>query len=164
MPFWVTNIIQINKIASYLMEWSQNLQQKRVLLQSVKGALSVHDQLVYRHQHCVTRKLDLDQTSMAYKHTGRHKCDKNWLFSQASWLFTPISDTFSIICCCYVCFGLLMQISLADYSAYLHELQVSGTLWSSLMSLDLYLGVFWISWSHYSLLNSLPPLNVKKNQ
>ena len=39
-------------------------------------------------------------------------------FSQASWLFTPISSKFCIICCCYVCFGLLMQISLADYSAY----------------------------------------------
>ena len=28
----------------------------------------------------------------------------------------------------YFCFGLLMQISLADFSAYLHELQVSCTL------------------------------------
>ena len=62
-------------------EWIQNLQQKWVLLQSVKGEFSVHDQLFCRHQHrgslhSVTRKLDLDQTSMAHKHTKRHKCDK----------------------------------------------------------------------------------------
>ena len=46
---------------------------KGVLLQSVKGEFSVHDQLFCRHQHrgslqCVTRKLDLDQTSKAHKH------------------------------------------------------------------------------------------------
>ena len=45
----------------------------------------------------------------------------------------------------FVC--LLMQISQADYSAYLHELRVSCTLW---LSLDLLLDDFWIS-SHYSL-------------
>ena len=38
---------------------------------------------------------------------------------QASWLFTPLSNQICIIRCYYVCFGLLMQISLADYSVYL---------------------------------------------
>ena len=36
--------------------------------------------------------------------------------SQASWLLTPISNKFCIICCYYVCLGLFMQVSLADYS------------------------------------------------
>ena len=54
---------------------------KSVLLQSVKGRLSVHDQLFCRHQyrgnlHGVTRKLDLDQSSMAHKQIERHKCDE----------------------------------------------------------------------------------------
>ena len=71
-----------------------NLQQKWVLLQSVKGVISVHDYLFCRHQHwgslhSVTRKLDLDQTSMAHKRTERQMW-WNSLFSQASWLFTPI--------------------------------------------------------------------------
>ena len=62
-------------------EWFQNLQQKWVLLQSITGEFSIHDQSFCRHQHRwslhgVTRKLDLDQTSMAHKHTKRHKCDK----------------------------------------------------------------------------------------
>ena len=53
-------------------EWSQNLQQIWVLLQSVKGRLSVHDQLFCRHQHRgslhgVTRKLDLDQKTNVIK-------------------------------------------------------------------------------------------------
>ena len=74
MPFGVSNIIQIN-------EWSQNLQQKLVLLQSVKGELSVHYQLFCPHQHwgslhSVTQKLDLDITSVAHKHTQSHKYDK----------------------------------------------------------------------------------------
>ena len=107
--------------------------------------------------HSVTLKLDLDQTSMAHKHTKRHKCDKNSLFNQASWLFTPISLKFYIICCYYVCFGLLMRISLADYSAYLHELRVSCTLRSILRSIS--------GWSlnFKSLFStSLPPLNLNK--
>ena len=42
---------------------------------------SVHDRILRRHQHwesvhVVTRKLDLDQTSMTHTHTVRHKCDK----------------------------------------------------------------------------------------
>ena len=64
---------------------------------------------------------------------------------------------FCIICCYYVCFGLLMQISLADYSAYLHELRVSCTLWSILRSVS---GWFLNFKSLFS--NSVPPLNLSK--
>ena len=134
---------------------------KLVLLQSVKGEISVHDQLFCRHQYWgslkgVTLKLDLDQTSMAHKHTGR-QIWWNSLFSQASWLFTPISNKFCIIFCYYVCFGLLMQISLADYSADLHEWRVSCTLWSILRSIS---GWFLNFKSLFS--NSVPPLNLNK--
>ena len=57
-------------------KWIQNVQQKWVLLQSLKGEFSVHDQLFCRRQHWgslqgVTRKLDLDQSSMVHKHTER---------------------------------------------------------------------------------------------
>ena len=43
-----------------------------------------HTRVLRRHQHwgsvhVVTRKLDLDQTSMTHTHTVRHKCDKNSL-------------------------------------------------------------------------------------
>ena len=54
-------------------------------------------------------------------------------------------------------FGLLMQISLADYSAYLHELRVRCTLWSIIRSIS---GWFLNSKSLFS--NSVPPLNVNK--
>ena len=94
--------------------------------------------------------------SRSHKHTERQMWE-NSLFSQASWHFTPISSKFCIICCYYVCFGLLMQISLADYSAYLHELRVRCTLWSIIRSIS---GWFLNSKSLFS--NSVPPLNVNK--
>ena len=131
------------------------------LLQSVKGEFSVHDQLFCRLQHRgslhgVTRKLDLDQTSTAHKHTERQMWE-NSLFSQASWHFTPISSKFCIICCYYVCFGLLMQISLANYSAYLHELRVRCTLWSIIRSIS-----GWFLNSKSLLSNNVPPLNLNE--
>ena len=36
--------------------------------------------------------------------------------------FTALSNQICIVRCHYVCFGLLMQISLEDYSAYLYEI------------------------------------------
>ena len=45
-----------------------------------------------------------------------------WDNSRASWPFTDLSYEFCIMRCYYVCFGLLRQIPLADYSAYLREL------------------------------------------
>ena len=57
-------------------KWIKNLQQKWVLLQSVKGEISVQDQLFcWESLHCVTGKLDLHQTSVVHKHTER-QCDK----------------------------------------------------------------------------------------
>ena len=50
-----------------------------------------------------------------------------------------------------------MQIFLADYSAYLHELQVSCTLWSILRSIS---GWFMNFKSLFS--KSVPPLNLNK--
>ena len=150
-------------------EWIQNVQEKWVLLQSVKGELSEHDQLFCRHQHWrslhgVTRKLDLDQTSMAHKRTERHKCYKTQFSVRPHDLLHPSPNKFCIICCHYVSFGLLMQsfgllmqISLADYSAYLTELQVSCILWSILRSIS---GCFLNFKSLFS--NSLPPLNLNK--
>ena len=154
----------LNAILSHIYHSNQSngfISNEWVLLQSVKGELSVHGQLFCRRQHwgslhVVTRKLDLDQTSMARKHTERQIWE-NSLFNQASWLFTPISNKFCIICCYYVCFGLLMQISLADYSAYLHELRVSCTLWSILRSIS---GWFLNFKSLFS--DSVPPLNLNK--
>ena len=47
-----------------------------------------------------------------------------WDNSQASWFFTPLSNQTCFRRCYYICsgYGLLMQISLADYSAYLYEI------------------------------------------
>ena len=107
---------------------------------------------------CVTRKLDLDQTSVAHKHAKDTKL--MWLkltFQSGRMTFTPISNKLCIIYCYYVCFGLLMPISLADYSAYLHELQVSCTLWSLIRSIS---GWFLNFKSIFS--NCLPPLNLNK--
>ena len=113
-------------------EWSHNLQQKWVLLQSVNGELSVHDQLFCRHQHwwslySVTRKLDLDQTAMAHKHTQRHNWCDTTRFSVR--LFTPISNKF-----CIISYTLLLCLwrflCLLTWVA-----QDSCTLWSILRSI-----------------------------
>ena len=101
-------------------EWIQSLQQKWVLLQPIKGEIAVHDQLFCRHQHWrslhgVTRKLDLDQTSVARKHTERQMW-KNSLLNQASWLFTPISNKCVVIMFVLVCLcRFLWQIILLTY-------------------------------------------------
>ena len=111
------------------------------LLQSVKGAFSVHD---CRHQyrgklHGDTRKLDLDQTSMAHKHTKRRKCDKTH-FSVRPRDFlhlSPINSAlyvvimFVLVCLCRS----LWQIILFTYMSY--ELVAHFDL-----SLDLFLGDF----------------------
>ena len=108
-------------------EWSHNLQQKWVLLQSVKDELSVRYQLFCRHQHwgslhSVTRKLDLDQTLMARKHTERHKCDKTH-FSVRPRDFlrlSPINSAlYVVIMFVLVCFcRFLWQIILLTYMSY----------------------------------------------
>ena len=127
-------------------EWIQNLQKKWVLLQSVKGEFSVHDQLFCRHQHrgslhSVTRKLDLDQTSMAHKHTKRHKCDKTH-FSVRPRDFlhqSPIHSALYVVII-FVFVGscrFLWQIIQLTYMSY--ELVAHFDL-----SLDLFLGDFWI--------------------
>ena len=57
-------------------EWSQNWQQKWVWLQSVTATRSiVWPTSALRNVNVVTRKLDVDQTSVAHTHTER-KCDK----------------------------------------------------------------------------------------
>ena len=50
---------------------------------------------------------------------------------------TPLSTKFCIMRCYYVWFRLLMQISLADYSAYLFEI-TSTYIRSILVSIDLF--------------------------
>ena len=106
--------------------------------------------LFCRHQHWgslhgVTWKLDLDQTSMAHKHTD--KCVKTH-FSVRPRDFlhpSPINSAlyvvimFVLVCLC----RFLWQIILLTYTS--HELIAHFDL-----SLDLFLGDFWIS-SHYSL-------------
>ena len=64
-----------------------------------------------------------------------------WNNSQASGLFTPLSNQICIIRCYYGCFGLLMQISLADYSAYLYEITYTY-IRSILVYTDLFQGDF----------------------
>ena len=59
-----------------------------------------------------------------------------WDNSRASWPFTDLSYEFCIMRCYYVCFGLLMQISLADYSAYLHMRLLTLTLYKDLFQGD----------------------------
>ena len=152
MPFWVTNN-QINQTALYITNEAKFSTKANFVTVCNRWV----DQLFCRHQHRgslhdVTRKLNLDQ-----KCTWKTQMWSNSLFSQASWLFTPISNTFCIICCYYVCFGLLVQISLADYSAYLHELRVSCTLLSIIRSIS---GWFLNFKSLFP--NSLPPLNLNK--
>ena len=125
MPFWVTYDISFITVCNYSLSIT-------VSFITVCKRWNFSTRSFCRHQHwgslhVVTRKLDLDQTSMARKHTERQMWE-NSLFNQASWRFKPISSKFCRICYYYVCFGLLMQISLADYSAYLHELWVSCTL------------------------------------
>ena len=118
MPFWVTNIIQINQMVSYLVKWRQSLQRKLVLLQSVKGELSVHDPMFCRHQHGVTRFL----TSMAHKHTQRHKCDQthfsvrphDFLHSSSINSALYVVIMFVLVCLC----RFLRQIILLTYTSY----------------------------------------------
>ena len=77
---------------------------------------------------------------MAHKHTKRHKCDKtHFSVRPPDFLhLSPINSALLLyVVTDYVCFGLLTQISLADYSAYLHELVADFDL-----SLDLFLGDF----------------------
>ena len=144
-------------------EWIQHLQQKWLFLQSVKGEISVHNELFCRHQHwgslhCFIRKLDLAQTSMAHKHILKDSWKTNVIkLTFQSGLVTFYTIKFCIICFYYVCFGLLMRISLAGYSAYLHELRVSCTLWSVLRSIS---GWFLNFKPFFS--NSVTPLNLNK--
>ena len=112
----------------------------------------VSTQLFCWHQHWgslqgVTQKLDLDQRSMAHKHTERHKCDKTY-FSVRPHDFlhpSPIKSAlyvvimFVLVCLC----RFLWQIILLTYMSY--ELVAHFDL-----SLYLFLGGFWIS-SHYCL-------------
>ena len=63
-----------------------------------------------------------------------------WDNSRASCLFTPLSNQFCVIYCYYAWFGLLMQISLADYSAYLYGI-TNTYIRSILVSIDLFQGV-----------------------
>ena len=133
-------------------EWIQSLQQKWVLLQPIKGEIAVHDQLFCRHQHWgslhgVTRKLDLDQTSMAHKHTERQIWwNSFFLVRPCDFLHpSPINATlyvvimFVLVCLC----RFLWQIILLTYMSY--ELVAHFDL-----SSDLFLGDFWIS-NRYSL-------------
>ena len=60
-----------------------------------------------------------------------------WDNSQASLLFTALSNQICIVRCHYVCFGLLMQIALEDYSAYLYEITYTYII-SILVSVDLF--------------------------
>ena len=146
MPFWVINIIQINQTASYLMNEVKSCNKKWVLLQSVEGELSVHDQLFRWHQHWgslhgVTRKLDLDQTSMA--HTERHKCDKthfsvrphDFLHPSAVNSASNVVIMFVLVCLC----RFIWQIILLTYMSY-----------KLVANFDVFHDDFWIS-SHCSL-------------
>ena len=128
-------------------EWSQNLQQKWVLLQSVNGELSVHDQLFCRHQHWgglhgVTRKLDLDQTAMTHKHTERHNWCDTTHFSVRPRDFLPPSPINSAL---YVVI-MFVWICLCRFFC-LHELHKLVAHFD--LSVDPFEGDFWIS-SHYS--------------
>ena len=104
MQFWVTNIIQNNQTASYLMN---------------EARICNESEFYY--------SLDLDLMSMAYKHNERHVIKPTFL-SGLMTSCTHLQYILHYICCYYVSFGLLMQIFLADYPAYLHELQVNCTL------------------------------------
>ena len=104
---------------------------------------------------CVTRKLDLDQTSIAHKRTERHKCYKTH-FSVRPHDFlhpSPVNSAlyvviiFVLVCLC----RFLCQIILLTYMIY--KLVAHFDL-----SLDLFQGDFWIS----LFSNSLPPLNLNK--
>ena len=92
-----------------------------------KRCMSVHYQLFCRHQHCgslhgVTRKLDLDQTSMAHKHTLRHKCDKTHFSVRHHDFLHPsqinsalyVVIMFVLVCLCRI----LWQIILLTYTSY----------------------------------------------
>ena len=55
---------------------------------------------------------------MVHKHTEKHKYHK--IHFSGFMTFHTISNKFCIICY-YAYFGLFMQISLVDYSTYLHS-------------------------------------------
>ena len=92
MPFWVIDIIKINQMGLYLANeakicnqneflWLPSVNSKRwiVSMQVVVMPTSVLSECARRD--IITRKLDLDQMSVAHTHTGneRRKCNKTHL-------------------------------------------------------------------------------------
>ena len=75
MSFWVTNIIQINETAFYLAneaKFAPTVSLIKVCKRCVVSTLLiVFADISTENVHVVTRKLDLDQTSMAHMHTER---------------------------------------------------------------------------------------------
>ena len=140
------NIIQINQTASYLMN------KKWVLLQSVKGELSIHYQMFCRHQHWgslhgYSETRSRSNVNGAFKHTKRHSYDKTHFSVRPHDCLhlSPINSAlYVVIMFVLVCLRrFLWQIILLTYTSY--KLVVHFDL-----SLDLFQGDFWIS-SHYSL-------------
>ena len=91
MSFWVTNIIQINERAFYLANEAKFA--PIVSLITVCKRCVVSTRSFCRHQrwgseHGVTRKLDLDQTSVAHTHTERKKMWENSFFGCKLWLYS----------------------------------------------------------------------------
>ena len=120
MPFWVTNI-KMNQTALYLMPNEAKICNESESY-SVKPGVSCQYKInccvdISTEDRRVTRKLDLDQTSMAYKHTERNKRDKTH-FSVRPHDFLHLSPTNSAL---YVLLCLFWS-AYADFSCRLSYL------------------------------------------